>query len=96
MALTFSRLDIISLGNRRAALIEASGTNEAGGTAITPASFGLGVIDAIIPEFSGADLHLVYAKAAGKLTLYAASAEDTSTDVTPSATVSVRALVVGK
>jgi hypothetical protein len=93
MALTIASKEVLSLGNRRGVLITVTGTNAAGGFAVTPASFGLQKIDAFLPEGEEGGRYLVYDRTAGKVSFYDdASGEDTSTDTTSKG---IRALVVG-
>jgi hypothetical protein len=93
MALTFTVKPAFSFGSRRAVLIEAAGTNAAGGTAVTPSSFGLTVVDALLSEVGEAGKELVYDRVAGKVTLFDGGTEDTSTDTTSK---TIRAIVIGR
>ena len=92
MALSIASKEVFSLGNRRGVLFTVTGTNGAGGFAVTPASFGLHKIDAILPEVGEAGVVLVYDRVAGKVSLFDGGTEDTSTDTTSKG---VRALAVG-
>jgi hypothetical protein len=92
MALSIASREVQSVGNRRAILVTVAGTNAAGGLAITPKSFGLHKIDAVLPEVGEAGKELVYDRVAGKLSLFDGGTEDTSTDTTGKG---IRALVVG-
>ena len=93
MALTFTVSPAFSFGNRRAVKVQAVGTNAAGGTAITPESFGLTEIDALIPEVGEAGVVLAYDRVAAKVTLFDGGTEDTSTDTTGK---NIVALAIGR
>lgn len=92
MPLAIASKEVQSLGNRRGVLVTVSGTNAAGGLAVTPASFGLQKVDAILPEVGEAGKELVYDRVAGKLSLFDGGTEDTATDTTSKG---IRALVIG-
>jgi hypothetical protein len=93
MALSFTVNPAFSFGNRRAVRIEASGTNAAGGTAVTPSSFGLTVVDALLPEVGVGGILLAYDRVAGKVSLFDGGTEDTSTDTSGK---TIRAIVIGR
>lgn len=92
MALSIATKQVFSLGNRRGVLFTVTGTNAAGGFAVTPASFGLHKIDAVLPEVGEAGKELVYDRVAGKVSLFDGGTEDTATDTNGKG---IRALVVG-
>lgn len=93
MALTFTVSPAFNFGNRRAVKVLAVGTNAAGGTAVTPASFGLTVVDAFLAEVGEAGKELAYDRVAGKVTLFDGGSEDTSTDTTGK---NIVALAIGR
>ena len=65
MPLAIASREVHSLGNRRGVLVTVSGTNAAGGLVVTAKSFGLHVVNAILPEVGEAGKELVYDRVAG-------------------------------
>lgn len=93
MALTFTVTPQYNFGSRRAVKIVAVGTNASGGTSVTPASFGLSVVDALLAEVGQDGKQLTYDRVAGKVSLFDGGSEDTSTDTTGK---NIVALVIGR